>query len=114
VIAETKGKSKITAKEVLAARRLKAANPEMSMQAIKDKLGLTIHVIMVGRAIRGITHGHLDMCGLPVRPMEHRAEVKVAPKPRAAKKPAKKAAKPAGKPRVRKPKVAKVETAAAA
>jgi len=46
---------------------------------------------------------------LPVRPFEHRGEVKVAAKPRAAKKAAKKAAKPAGKPRVRKPKAAKVE-----
>jgi len=68
---ETKGKSKITAEEVIAARKLKAANPEMSMQAIKDELGLKIHTIMVGRAIRGITHSHLDMCGLPVRPFEH-------------------------------------------
>jgi hypothetical protein len=110
---ETKGKSKITAKEVIAARKLKVSNPEMSMQAIKDKLNLTIHTIMVGRAIRGITHSHLDMCGLPVRPFEHRAEVKAA-KPRAAKKPAKKAAKPASKPRVRKPKAAKVEATAAA
>ena len=108
---ETKGKSKITAKDVLAARKLKAANPEMSMQAIKDKLGLAIHVIMVGRAIRGITHAHLDMCGLPVRPMEHRAEVKAgAPKPRAAKK----VAKPASKPRVRKLKVVKPEVTAEA
>jgi hypothetical protein len=106
---ETKGKSKITAKEVLAARKLKVANPEMSMQAIKDKLKLKIHVIMVGRAIRGITHSHLDMCGLAVRPFEHRVEVKAA-KPRAAKK----AAKPANKPRVRKPKAAKVEATAAA
>jgi hypothetical protein len=107
---ETKGKSKITAKEVIAARKLKVANPEMSMQAIKDKLHLKIHTIMVGRAIRGITHAHLDMCGLPVRPFEHR-EVKVAVKPRAATK---KVAKPAGKPRVRKPKAAKVEATAAA
>jgi hypothetical protein len=135
---ETKGKSKITAKEVIAARKLKVSNPEMSMQAIKDKLGLAIHVIMVGRAIRGITHGHLDMCGLPVRPMEHRTETDVrtgqskplAKKAKKAKrihgivvkpgsayvaaKPAKKAAKPAGKPRVRKPKTAKVEATAAA
>ena|ERR1700744_259976 len=73
---ETKGKSKVTAKELIAARKLKAANPEMSMQAIKDRLKLKIHVIMVGRAIRGIAHGRLDMCGLPVRPFEHRGEVK--------------------------------------
>jgi integrase len=33
---ETKGKSKITAKEVIAAHKLKVANPEMSMQAIPD------------------------------------------------------------------------------
>jgi hypothetical protein len=107
-LVETRGKSKISAKDVIAARKLKVANPEMSMQAIKDKLKLKIHVIMVGRAIRGITHGHIDMCGLPVRPFEHRAEVKAA-KPRA-----KKAAKPAGKPRIRKPKVVKVEATAAA
>lgn len=98
---ETKGKSKITAKDVLAARRLKAANPEMSMQAIKDKLGLEIHVVMVGRAIRGITHAHLDMCGLDVRPMEHR-EGTAAPSKKAANgtgkaKPAKKAKKAAKK-----------------
>jgi hypothetical protein len=95
---ETKGKSKITAKEVIAARKLKVANPEMSMQAIKDKLKLKIHTIMVGRAIRGITHSHLDMCGLPVRPFEHRAEVKAAVKPRAAKSVAKSAGKPKRKP----------------
>jgi hypothetical protein len=77
---ETKGKSKISAKEVIAARKLKASNPDMSMQAIKDKLGLKIHVIMVGRAIRGITHSHLDMCGLPVRPFTHRNDVKAATK----------------------------------
>jgi hypothetical protein len=109
---ETKGKSKISAKEVIAARKLKVANPEMSMQAIKDKLHLTIHTIMVGRAIRGITHAHLDMCGLPLRPFEHR-EVKAAAKPRVTKS----AAKPAGKPkaaRVRKPKAAKTEAVAAA
>jgi hypothetical protein len=93
---ETKGKSKISAKEVTAARKLKVANPEMSMQAIKDKLHLKIHTIMVGRAIRGITHSHLDMCGLPIRPMEHRAEVKVVSKPR------KKAATTAKKPRAKK------------
>jgi hypothetical protein len=28
---------------------------------------LKIHTIMVGRAIRGIIHDHIDMCGLPVR-----------------------------------------------
>ncbi len=105
---ETKGKSKISAREVLAARKLKVANPKMSMQAIKDKLHLKIHVIMVGRAIRGITHGHLDMCGLPVRPFEHR-EVKAAVKPRAAKS----ACKPKVA-RIRKPKTAKTETVAAA
>jgi hypothetical protein len=108
---ETKGKSKITTKEVIAARKLKVANPEMSMQAIKDKLHLKIHVIMVGRAIRGITHGHLDMCGLPVRPFEHRG-VKAAAKPRAAK-----FAKSAGKPRVarvRMPTAARTEAVAAA
>lgn len=107
----TKGKSKISAKEVIAARKLKVANPDMSMQAIKDKLGLKIHVIMVGRAIRGITHSHLDMCGLPVRPFEHR-EVKAAVKPRVAKA----AAKSAGKPKVRrsrKTKAAKTEAAPA-
>jgi hypothetical protein len=81
---ETKGKSKITAKQVIAARKLKVANPEMSMQAIKDKLKLGIHVIMVGRLVRGITHGHLDMCGLPVRPFEHRSEVKAKPRVKAA------------------------------
>jgi len=106
---ETKGKSKISAREVIAARKLKASNPALSSQAIKDKLKLGIHVIMVGRLLRGITHGHLDMCGLPVRPFEHRAEVKVT-KPRAAK-----AAKPAGKPKVAKvKKAAKTEAAAAA
>jgi hypothetical protein len=55
----------------------------MSVQAIKDKLKLGIHVIMVGFAIRGIMHGHLDMCGLPVRPFEHRGEVKADVKRRA-------------------------------
>jgi hypothetical protein len=105
---ETKGKSKITAKEVIAARKLKVAHPELSMQAIKDKLKLGIHVIMVGRAIRGITHGHLDMCGLPVRPFEHRGEVKAKPRVKAA-------AKSAGKPRAQKAKkVAKTEAPAAA
>ncbi len=107
---ETKGKSKISAREVLAARKLKVAHPEMSMQAIKDKLKLDIHVIMVGRLVRGITHAHLDMCGLPVRPFEHRGEVKAAAKPRVAK-----AAKPAGKPKVAKAKkVPKTEAPAAA
>jgi hypothetical protein len=76
--AATKDKSKITAKEVIAARKLKAANPDMMVQAIKDKLGLKIHTIMVGRAIRGITHGHLDMCGLPVRLFETKAAAKKA------------------------------------
>jgi hypothetical protein len=105
---ETKGKSKISAREVIAARKLKVAHPEMSMQAIKDKLHLKIHTIMVGRALRGITHGHLDMCGLPVRPFEHRAEVKAAAKPRA-----KAAAKSAGnKPKAKK--APKVEAPAAA
>ncbi len=107
---ETKGKSKITARDVIAARKLKVANPQMSMQAIKDKLHLKIHTIMVGRALRGITHAHLDMCGLPVRPFEHRGEVKAAAKPRA-----KAAAKPAGKPKVAKAKKAvKTEAPAAA
>jgi hypothetical protein len=91
---ETKGKSKISAKEVIAARKLKVANPEMSMQAIKDKLGLKIHVIMVGRLIRGISHGHLDMCGLKVRPFVHREDTKPAAKKRLVKKVA---AKPAAK-----------------
>jgi hypothetical protein len=49
---KTKGRSKITAKEVIAARKLKASYPEMSMQAIKDKLHLKIHVIMVCRDSR--------------------------------------------------------------
>lgn len=107
---ETKGKSKISAKEVIAARKLKVAHPEMSMQAIKDKLHLKIHMIMVGRLVRGITHGHLDMCGLPVRPFQHRAEVKEAAKPRVAK-----AAKSAGKPKApRAKKAAKAEAPAAA
>lgn len=107
---ETKGKSKISAKEVIAARKLKVAHPEMSMQAVKDKLKLGIHVIMVGRLIRGISHGHLDMCGLPIRPFVPRDEVKAA-KPRLAKA----AAKPAGKPKVAKAKkVAKAEATAAA
>jgi hypothetical protein len=106
---ETKGKSKISAKEVIAARKLKVAHPEMSMQAIKDKLKLKIHTIMVGRALRGITHGHLDMCGLPVRPFQHRAEVKAAAKPGV-----KAAAKPAGKPKAKKVAKAKTEAAAAA
>jgi hypothetical protein len=110
VTQETKGKSKISAKEVIAARKLKVANPEMSMQAIKDKLHLKIHTIMVGRALRGITHSHLDMCGLPVRPFEHRAEVKAAAKPRA-----KAGAKSAGKPKAPRPKkAAKAEATAAA
>ena len=51
---ETKGKSKISAKEVIAARKLKVAHPELSMQAIKDKLHLKIHTIMVGRLLRGL------------------------------------------------------------
>jgi len=106
---ETKGKSKISAKEVIAARKLKVAHPELSMQAIKDKLHLKIHTIMVGRALRGITHAHLDMCGLPVRPFEHRGEVKAAAKPRVAK-----AAKPAGKPKVAKAKKVPTEAPAAA
>jgi len=104
---ETKGKSKIAAKEVIAARKLKFAHPEMSMQAIKDKLHLGIHVIMVGRAIRGITHSHLDMCGLKVRPFVHREDTKPAAKKRsvkkAAAKPAKKAPKVVRKTRAAKP-----------
>jgi hypothetical protein len=107
---ETKGKSKISAKEVIAARKLKVAHPELSMQAIKDKLHLKIHTIMVGRALRGITHAHLDMCGLPVRPFEHRAEVKAAAKPgvKAAAKSAGRAKAPKAK------KAAKTEATAAA
>jgi hypothetical protein len=104
---ETKDKSKISAKEVIAARKLKVANPEMSMQAIKDKLHLKIHTIMVGRLLRGITHAQLDMCGLPVRPFEHRAEIKVEPRAKAA-------AKSAGKPKVKAKKAVKVEAPAAA
>jgi hypothetical protein len=104
---ETKGKSKITAKEVIAARKLKAANPEMSMQSIKDKLHLKIHTIMVGRAIRGITHGHLDMCGLPVRPFQHRSEIKASATPT-------RPAKTTQKPRSTKPrKAVKAEPTAA-
>jgi hypothetical protein len=92
---ETKGKSKISAAEVIKARKLKVANPEMSMEAIKAKLGLKLSAIMVGRAIRGITHQHIDMCGLPVRPF-NTGDAKPAKK--AAKKAtAKKAAKPAAK-----------------
>ena len=86
---ETKGKSKITAEQVIAARKLKAKQPDMSMQAIKDKLGLKIHTIMVGRAIRGITHAHLDMCGLPVRPFEHTAPIQRRLERKAAKAAAK-------------------------
>lgn len=94
-INDTKGKSKITAKEVIAARRLYKNNPELTMQEIKDKLGLKIHIVMVGRAIRGITHGHLDMCGLPVRPFGTKGP-KAAKKPAAPKK-ATSEAKPAKK-----------------
>ena len=78
----TKGLSKITAKQVIAARKLKVAHPELSMQAIKDKLGLELSVIMVGRALRGITHRHLDMCGLEVRPMVSRTVEVEAPTPK--------------------------------
>jgi hypothetical protein len=91
----TKGLSKITAKQVIAARKLKVAHPEMSMQAIKDKLDLQLSVIMVGRALRGITHRHLDMCGLEVRPMVSRTVEVEAPTPKkkvVAKPRAKKAA----------------------
>jgi hypothetical protein len=83
----TKGKSKITADEVIAARKMYKANPELTMQEIKDKLKLKLSTIMVGRAIRGISHSHIDMCGLPVRPFN----VKPAPKKKATKKPAAKA-----------------------
>jgi hypothetical protein len=110
---DTKGKSKITAKEVIAARKLKASHPKMSMQAIKDKLHLKIHVIMVGRAIRGITHAHLDMCGLPVRPFNS-GDAKPSANKTAKKKAATPAAKSAGKRKVgRKTKAAKTEAVAA-
>jgi hypothetical protein len=94
---ETKGKSKISAKEVIAARKLKVAHPDISMQAIKDKLNLKLSVIMVGRLIRGISHGHLDMCGLKVRPFEHRDGDKPAAKKATVKKAATKSAKSNGK-----------------
>jgi hypothetical protein len=67
------------------------------MQAIKDKLHLGIHVIMVGRLIRGISHGHLDMCGLKVRPFEHRDGDKPAAKKATVKKAATQSAKSNGK-----------------
>jgi hypothetical protein len=105
----TKGLSKITAKQVIAARRLKVAHPEMSMQAIKDKLDLQISLVMVGRAIRGITHSHLDMCGLEVRPLVSRTGAEVeAPAPKRVRKTVKVVAK---KPRAKK--AAAVEVAAA-
>jgi hypothetical protein len=93
----TKGLSKITSKQVIAARKLKVAHPEMSMQAIKDKLDLQLSVIMVGRAIRGITHRHLDMCGLEIRPMVSRTvEVEVVA-PKKVRKTVKVIAKPRAK-----------------
>jgi hypothetical protein len=104
----TKGLSKITAKQVIAARRLKVAHPEMSMQAIKDKLDLQISLVMVGRAIRGITHSHLDMCGLEVRPMVTRTAEVEAPAPKRVRKTVKVVAK---KPRAKK--APAVEVAAA-
>jgi hypothetical protein len=102
---QTKGISKITAQQVIAARRLYKQNPTLTMQQIKDKLKLKISTIMVARALRGISHGHLDMCGLPVRPFGTR-KPKPAPKKKA---PAKKA--PA---RVRKPAAEPVPHVAAA
>jgi hypothetical protein len=84
----TKGKSKITAAQVIALRKLAKANPELSHQQMKHKLKLALSTIMVGRCIRGISHGHIDMCGLEVRPM-----VAKAPKAKPTRKaPAKKAA----------------------
>ena len=91
---ETKGKSKISAQQVIALRKLAKAQPDLSHQQLKDKLKLTLSTIMVGRCLRGISHGHLDMCGLAVRPM-------VAKGPKAKKAAVKKTTK------VVKPKAAK-------
>ena len=99
----TKGKSKITASEVIAARKMYKSNRELTMQEIKDKLKLKLSTIMVGRAIRGISHSHIDMCGLPIRPF-NTGEPKKPAKKAAAKKPAaKKTTKKAAPKRVAKP-----------
>jgi hypothetical protein len=81
---ETKGKSKVTKEQVIAMRKLAKKNPDLTMQAIKDQLKLKLSTIMVGRCIRGISHSHIDMCGLPIRPFNTGD----------AKKPAKKKAAP--------------------
>jgi hypothetical protein len=110
---DTKGKSKVSAAEVIKARKLKVANPEMSMEAIKAKLGLKLSAIMVGRAIRGITHQHIDMCGLPVRPFNS-GDAKPSAKKTAKKKAATPAVKSAGKPKIgRNTKAATTEAVAA-
>jgi hypothetical protein len=74
---ETKGKSKVTVEDVLNMRMLKVQNPGLSAQKIKDQLNLRLSAIMVGRCLRGISHSHIDMCGLPVRPFEHGKAVQV-------------------------------------
>jgi hypothetical protein len=102
----TKGKSKISAEQVIAARRMYRANPELTMPEIKAALKLKLSTIMVGRAIRGISHSHIDMCGLPIRPFTVKGPkakakkapakaAKAAPKKAAPKKAAPAAAQPA-------------------
>jgi hypothetical protein len=83
---ETKGKSKISAQQVIALRKLAKSNPVLSHQQMKDKLKLTLSTIMVGRCLRGISHGHIDMCGLPVRPMTAKKPTRKAPAKKAAPK----------------------------
>ena len=91
----TKGQSKITAAEVIHLRQTKVANPDMTAQELKDKLNLSISTIMVGRALRGISHGHLDMCGLEIRPFQHSGVIAARIERKAAKRAAKAEAKAA-------------------
>ncbi len=98
---QPKGRSKITAEQVIAARQMYKKNPELTMPEIKAALKLKLSTIMVGRCIRGISHSHIDMCGLPIRPFTSKAKVKkakVAPKKAAPKPKQAAAAAPAAAP----------------
>ena len=64
---KTDPRSKLTAGQVLAARRLYKTNRALTPREIRDRLRLDLSVTQVDRIIRGLAHKNIPMCGLPVR-----------------------------------------------
>ena len=87
---------RVSEREIIALRTLKFKHPEMAVQALKDKTGIALNIVTIGRTLRGLIHANVDMCGLPVRPYCMEPRTQTAPKPKTAETPkAKKTAKAA-------------------